>query len=651
MFQQVGKQGGKRRSGRISLLSQLNLSFFATLFLIFLLVYIISLRNYFVAHTLIEGWTILVAGAMFIFIRRSEDYYHNSFLVLISFVYLGTAMIDTMHMLSFKGSDLFPATDPGVTAQFWIAARMMESAGVLTAYIFTVRNLPRRIVKNLYMIMPAVLVGLIFNGWFPVCFSEDSGLTVFKIVSELVICLLFGISAFKLIRRYDTNAPMVYQAVAVSFLVSIVSELFFTLYSDFNGIANLIGHVFKAMSYSLLFNGVVIEGMVSPFRKLKDTEKALREEQLHYSQTMAAVRDGMFRYLPDSDILEVSPVWEDMTGHYPENHILTLDDLKKLVHPEDFPRMEKAFMQVAVNSWPLKEEIRLRHSSGKWFWVLIRGRIFSGRDKGRYFMGIMTDISWRKKIERELIRAKEKAEESDRLKTAFLANISHEIRTPLNVIMGFSNLLIKETPLEQDDARSTYVRLIRQSANQLISIISDIIDISRIQNNQIRLYDQEIDLTEMLQNLFMIYRKLMDDQGKDHIRLSFKTPEQRDGDLTVVTDLDRFHQIWQNLLNNAMKFTEYGQIVFGIQDISAHQIVFFVQDTGPGIPAGKEQIIFEQFRQAEEGFSRHFGGSGLGLTITRELLTLMGGFITVDREYRKGAMFLFTIPRKSLAND
>ena len=344
--------------------------------------------------------------------------------------------------------------------------------------------------------------------------------------------------------------------------------------------------------------------------------------------------------------MEISKVWEDMTGH-PVEEMEGEDYYNSVLYSDSRERLSKAIFLSGAEGKAVSEEVQVRHKNGSSIWVLVRGRMEKDLKGEPCFVGLVTDISWRKKIEKELIVAKEKAEESNRLKTGFLANISHEIRTPLNVLIGFTGLLVKDIPPDHlTGERLRYLELIRESSNQLISIISNIIDISRIQNERIELHLQKVELEVFFKKIHTVYRKLMDDRAKREIRLVWRIPPDLPGEIILNTEIERFHQIWQNLLNNAMKFIEYGQICYGVDryDPLEKKIVFFVEDTGPGVAADKDKIIFERFRQAEEGLARRYGGSGLGLTICRELLQIMKGEIHLDKTYTKGARFLFTLP-------
>jgi len=240
-------------------------------------------------------------------------------------------------------------------------------------------------------------------------------------------------------------------------------------------------------------------------------------------------------------------------------------------------------------------------------------------------------------INSELLQAKEKAEESDRLKSSFLANMSHEVRTPMNGIIGFCQLLAKNNP--EENKRKAYIDIINSSCNQLLTIINDLIDISRIEAGQLSIEKTEINLNKLLAEVFQMHQPLMKNRNID---FSFSTGLS-DEDALIMSDENRLKQILNNLINNAKKFTESGFIKFGYY-MEKGMLQFFVQDTGIGISKEHHNTIFERFRQVDKAAARCLGGNGLGLSICKGILDNMDGEIKVDSSPDKGSTFYFSIP-------
>ncbi len=240
----------------------------------------------------------------------------------------------------------------------------------------------------------------------------------------------------------------------------------------------------------------------------------------------------------------------------------------------------------------------------------------------------------------ELFLAKERAEESDQLKTAFLQNMSHEIRTPMNAIVGFSDLLEKYSsdPLKIKE----FSQIITKRSTDLLSIINEILEIARIETGQMKLNPEDCDINQIIEELYSFFEKYKSQVGKDHIALEYQ--KIIDCENIIVTDVVRFKQIFINLIQNSLKNTTFGKISFGFETMEHGHLLFFVSDTGIGIQEDKFTKIFERFMQIDSVPSPAKEGLGLGLSIVKGLVTLLGGKIWLKSELNRGTIFHFTIP-------
>lgn len=263
------------------------------------------------------------------------------------------------------------------------------------------------------------------------------------------------------------------------------------------------------------------------------------------------------------------------------------------------------------------------------------------RNNQKFVLVTIDDISERKAMEVQLRLTTQKAEESDRLKSAFLANMSHEIRTPLNGILGFTDLLVTKPDLS-DAQRALFSTVIKRSSASLLQIINDILDISRIESGELDLKISEFTISGLINDMFTIFSKKIEEANKSI------TLEKVIQDTSVVVKADemRLRQVFSNLLDNAVKFTPSGNISFGLTGMGSVEgkVGFFVRDTGIGIHPQQHSIIFDRFRQGQETFNRNFGGNGLGLSIVKSLLEMMGGSIRLESGPGEGALFYFSLP-------
>jgi|WetSurMetagenome_2_1015567.scaffolds.fasta_scaffold00558_7 PAS domain S-box-containing protein len=317
------------------------------------------------------------------------------------------------------------------------------------------------------------------------------------------------------------------------------------------------------------------------------------------------------------------------------------DYSRQFVFPDDSQIVKKEIiksLETTDPSYSLQVEHRSLLPNGDAGYVNVRFSLIKDKaGKTVRLIGVNQDITGQKKNEFDLMRAKEKAEESDKLKTAFLHNISHEIRTPLNAIVGFSALLT-EPGLDKDSLLS-FIDTITQSSNQLLAIINDIIEISNIDAGIVKLSKSEIQINMVFERLFDQFFPVASERS---LSLRKKTPLPAN-EAIIQADNTKFIQVLSNLVGNALKFTSNGTIEFGY-DLTNGFLKFYVSDTGIGIPEDQYQRIFDRFYQVEHMMARHFEGTGLGLSISKAFVEIMGGKIWVESELGKGSVFYFTLP-------
>ncbi len=289
------------------------------------------------------------------------------------------------------------------------------------------------------------------------------------------------------------------------------------------------------------------------------------------------------------------------------------------------------------------------------FWNSLTGKWYESYDVAVEWIDGRTvhlqhtqDITHRKTAEQELRLAKEKAEEADRLKSAFLANISHEIRTPLNGINGFLQFLTSGDI--SPELRQEYIRVVNTCSRQLIQLIEDVIDIAKVEANQLDVSPEVTDINRIMQDLLVLFEAELSIQNKTMVALILDDAGFIRPALTYVDPI-RLRQTLSHLINNAIKFTQKGYIRFGYRLHPTGMLEFEVEDTGIGISEDMYEIIFERFRQIEQGNNRIYGGTGIGLTISQGLVQLMGGHMRLQSVVGEGSTFSFTIPYLPIVPD
>ncbi|MBN2523892.1 MAG: PAS domain S-box protein [Bacteroidales bacterium] len=381
-------------------------------------------------------------------------------------------------------------------------------------------------------------------------------------------------------------------------------------------------------------NVMDLEGLLTDITRLKETEQELIILSKAVDQAPALIvitdKSGNIEY--------VNPKFSEVTGYTFDEAIkqdfrfLNSDKQSELIYEEVWKTI------LSGRAWSGELISKKKNEELYWENALV-SPITNPEGKITHFIAIMEDITSKKQTEFELIRAKEKAEESDRLKSAFLANMSHEIRTPMNGIIGFSSLLTGKN-LSKEVAEY-YKSLIIKSSNQLLIIVNNIIEISKIESGQVHLNLGKVDLKNLLKEVSSEFSYFAKEKGLD-FRFGLQLPDEY---TTIVTDELKIRLTISNLLNNALKFTKNGFIELGAK-YNPKEIHIYIKDSGIGIRKSMQDKIFQRFRQAEETHTREYGGTGLGLSISKAYVEMLDGKIWIESNIGEGTTFYFSVPFK-----
>lgn len=372
------------------------------------------------------------------------------------------------------------------------------------------------------------------------------------------------------------------------------------------------------------------------------SERRLQASEERWELALRGNNDGLWDWDAHTNTVFFSTRWKQMLGY--EEHELsdTTEEWEQRIHPDDHARVHQELLDHFHRKTPYYvTEYRLRARDGSYKWVLARGQAqWDAHDRAVRMVGSHTDITERKLAEESLKRAKDQAELANKAKSEFLANMSHEIRTPMNGVIGMTDLLL-ETDLtaEQRD----FAQTAKESADVLLQIINDVLDFSKIEAGKLAIECLPFDLCEVAREVVDMLRVKAAQKGLS-IVLRYPPGLVRH----FAGDALRIRQVLTNLVGNAVKFTESGGVRLVVacreQDGLRSVMRISVEDTGPGIPEDKRDLLFEKFSQGDNSVTRRFGGTGLGLAISKQLVELMGGTIGVESTVGAGSTFWFDLP-------
>lgn len=381
----------------------------------------------------------------------------------------------------------------------------------------------------------------------------------------------------------------------------------------------------------------------------REREMALRMEEGRNVHALAAAHAASWEYVPEDKHFYWSSHIKKLLGYNPEIFSPTMQSVFQIIHPDDLRSAKAAVKKFMITSGELRFDCRIRRFDGTYSWFTNIGtRVNDPELSGHRYYGIILDISETRALQENLLEARNRAEEmaiqaqmANQAKTEFLANMSHEIRTPMNGILGMLELLLA-TDLK--GKQREFAGLTYRSAKSLMGILNAILDLSKIEAGKLSLEPVEINLLNVVEEVVGLMEPLAE---KKNIEVIVKYPPATPQ--LVIADGGRLRQVLNNLLNNAIKFTEEGFVSVEVKleskddEKNEARIAFAIKDTGIGMSELQQELIFEKFSQADSSITRRFGGSGLGLTICRELVKIMGGEIKIDSAENLGTKVSFTL--------
>ncbi|MCJ7426619.1 MAG: ATP-binding protein [Dehalococcoidales bacterium] len=582
--------------------------------------YLSSLYSYLLFHSFAEIFSVIVAAAIFIIAWNSRRFLDNSYFLFLGVAFLFVGALDLVHTLAYKGMGIFPEYGTNLATQLWIGARYLQSLALLIAPLLIGRRLRVNwLLAGCSLVTALLLVSIFYWRNFPVCFVEGVGLTTFKKVSEYIISFILVGSILTMFQKRRQFDVIVLRLLVAAILVTIASELAFTLYESPFGFPNLLGHFLKIVAFYLIYKAIIETGLVKPydllFRDLK-----LREEQ--YRDLYEEAPDAYLSCGADGIIKRANRSAAELLGYSREELVgKPVSDLYADT-PSGKAVAEGVFRRFLAGEEVRDQELEVKRADGTSVWVNLSVRPI--RDKeGRVVASrsIMVDITEHRKL--------------DQLKDDFIGLVSHELRSPMTVITGAINTALTEAERLSPEETRQLLKDAAAESELLSNLLTNLLELSRAQAQRLVLYSEAVDVKKIIgEALDKIKRQYS--THKFVIKLPRRLPP-------VQADPLRLERILYNLLENAVKYSPSGGEVRVSAKSQGEHLVFGVSDQGIGISPADQSKLFAPFQRLEKRPSG-VRGVGLGLLVCRRLVEAHGGHIWVESEPGHGSTFFFTMP-------
>lgn len=631
-----------------------------------------SRYSYLLFHALAEGFSIIIAGAMFVLVWNTWSLTEHGYLKFLGIAFLSVGGLDLVHTMAYKGMNIFPGYDANLPTQLWIAARYVQAVSLLVAPKFRHRKLRRKdryLIAGFYVVITTALLVLIFARLFPDCYLEGQGLTPFKVVSEYIISVLLLIAGLHLYHRRDDFTADIFPWLVAAIVFTILSELAFTFYVSVYGVSNLIGHIFKIWAFYCLYRAIIETGLRKPYALLfndlkqrnvqlaeevaerKRAEMALRESDANYKALLKNIQAGVIVHQADAQVIACNLKAQELLG-LTEDQILgkdVADPVWQFLSEDGTPMSVDDYPvnQVLTTGQPIRGLVvgSPRPDKNDLIWSTVSADpIDDAEGDIKEVIVSFMDITDRKRVEEELrqyrdhleelveqrtealTEAQQRLAEQERLAALgqFAGGIAHDLRQPLSVITNVGYFL-KLYLSDPDDKVVEYLNMLEEEVDYANRIIHDLLEFAR--TGQVRV--KPVAISNLVTSV--IEKHPPPEQVTIELELADQLPQ-------VYADPSHIHQVLANLVTNAYQAMPRGGTLTISVSVDPVELEIDVTDTGTGISPDNLEKIFEPL------FTTKQKGVGLGLAISKKLVEANGGQLRVKSQPQKGTTFTLSLP-------
>jgi PAS domain S-box-containing protein len=601
--------------------------------------YLSSLYSFLLFHVLVEIFSIIVAFAIFMFAWNTRAILNNNALLVLGVAYLAIGALDLLHTLSYKGMGVFKVPGADMAAQLWIAARAVESLSRLVAPLFAGRRVHLGWTVALYALVFALLVAAIFiYPLFPTCYIEGTGLTPFKKISEYVISAILLGGLFTLAAKKDHFDENVFRLLAASLVLTIVSELMFTLYISVYGISNMVGHFFKLGSFWLIYTAILQTGLRQPFkllfRELKQQENQLRKSEQRFRELVDKLPTGVCEIDPEMRFTYVNPAGMKITG-YDLADIETGITFDQVLDADGRAKAEERHAEHRQGRTMETTEYSILRKDGSRVEVVVTSTPIFSEDKLKAIQTTLTDVTELKQLQKKL----QEARKMEAIAT-LAGGMAHEVNNALMVVVGKVELM--KLKFESDQVRKSDLEELIASCDRIGRLINQLLAYARGGRYRTKRFALEKFVTDTVAGL------------RKHIHAGIRVSCAIDPGLPeIVADPIQLEMVVTAVVSNAVEAIDREgsiQINLQFQEIDAAQarqhpglltgryLLLSIKDSGKGMDLTTLQRIFEPF------YSNKFPGRGLGMAATYGIVKNHGGWIGIDSSPGKGTTVRIYLP-------